>query len=307
MKARFGWTLASAMLAGSFGSAHAADMAVKAPPIAAPVWNWTGFYVGFNVGGAWTGNNDVNSVGTPIFANPLVPGTTAFVLANSVTGVTTNIPLGRGSGFIGGAQAGYDWQFKSGVVGIEADIQGLSARQSSALVLTTVPLTLAPGNSVNSSLSATNNVDWLGTVRGRLGLLAKPSLLLYATGGLAYGDVRSSTTINQALVGPSTATVNAPYGSVASNSQTRAGWAAGVGGEWKFAPKWSAKIEYLHYDLGTVSYGGTLSNVVVPPGGVVPTGGVFYTLGATSSTRFSGDIVRVGVNYSFTGPVVAKY
>jgi outer membrane immunogenic protein len=283
-------------------------MAVKAPPPPpAPIWTWTGFYVGVNAGGTWSGNNDIYSFGTPLFADPRAPVGTAAGLAASVAGVTTNVPNGRGSGFIGGAQAGYNWQFNKGVVGVEADIQGLSGKRS-GLMLTTVPTPAFPGNNVNTSLATTGNVDWLGTLRGRLGFLASPSLLLYGTGGLAFGDVKSSTTINQIWTGNgAVATVNAPYGSFASISQTRAGWAAGVGGEWKFAPRWSAKLEYLHYDLGRVSYSGTLNNVVAPPGGSVPTGGVFYSLAATSSMRANGDIVRVGVNYAFTGPVVAKY
>jgi outer membrane immunogenic protein len=65
------------------------------------------------------------------------------------------------------------------------------------------------------------------------------------------------------------------------------------------AGNWSGKLEYLYYDLGRVNYSGTLSNIIGPPGGTVPTGGTFYTLGATSSTRFNGSIVRFGLNYQF--------
>jgi outer membrane immunogenic protein len=124
-------------------------------------------------------------------------------------------------------------------------------------------------------------------------------MLLYVTGGLAYGEVKSNTVITQRLVGPGTPTVDGLNGSNAGISKVRAGWALGAGGEWRFASHWSAKIEYLHYDLGRVSYTGTYSNIVTPPGGAVPTGSPFYTLSATSSVRFSGDLVRVGLNYLF--------
>jgi outer membrane immunogenic protein len=305
--------LAISALAISTVGASAADMApapvyTKAPPpVVAPVYNWTGFYVGGNVGGNWMESNSVNSVGTPIFANPLSTTTTSAALAAAVAGVTTPIAVGNASGFIGGAQAGYNYQSNRFVAGIETDIQGLSGR-SAGNVATAVAL--APpfnANTVNTTLAVDRSVQWLGTLRGRLGITATPSLLLYGTGGLAYGGVRSDTSITQALNGAGAATVNAPYGSSAGLSETRVGWTAGAGAEWMLTGNWTAKLEYLHYDLGSDSYGSTLSNIVVPPGGAVPTGAAFYTLGARSSTSFRGDIVRVGVNYKFGGPVVAKY
>jgi outer membrane immunogenic protein len=287
--------------------ALAADMPLKAlPPAPAPAWSWTGFYIGGNAGYAWSQNDSVGSVGAPIFANPLsLAGTTAS-LAASVAGVTTNIPGSNAGGFIGGGQVGYNYQFNNKyVVGIEADIQGISGR-SSGTTANSVPL-VGFAAAANTTLAATNSVNWLGTLRGRLGFTVVPNLLVYGTGGLAYGGANSSTTIGQALVGPGAATVTGPYGSFASISQTRVGWTVGAGAEWMITGNWSAKLEYLYYDLGRVSYGGTMSNIVVPPGGAVPTGGVFYTLGATSSTRYIGDIIRVGLNYHFGGPVVAKY
>jgi outer membrane immunogenic protein len=283
--------------------ASAADLPARAPVYkAAPVVvapSWTGFYVGVTAGYAWAHDNSVNSVGTPVFANPLSQPGSGVSLANAVTGVTTGIPGSKANGFIGGGQFGYNYQFNNIVVGIETDIQGLSGRGSGATANSVQLLPGFAGNFVNSGLTATNSVNWLGTLRGRLGFTITPSLLVYGTGGLAYGGVSSSTTIGQVLTGPAATGVNGPYGSSASISQTRAGWALGAGGEWMFTRNWSAKIEYLHYDLGSVSYGSTLSNIVVPPGGVIPVGSTFYTLGAASSTHFGGDIVRVGVNYKF--------
>jgi len=109
---------------------------------------------------------------------------------------------------------------------------------------------------------SSRGVDWLGTVRGRVGFLATPALLMYGTGGFAYGEVKVSTSITQS----NTDCANFGAGScVASNaatsgeSQTRAGWTAGGGFEWLFAPQWSAKAEYLFYDLGSVTFSnGTL-------------------------------------------------
>jgi outer membrane immunogenic protein len=113
------------------------------------------------------------------------------------------------------------------------------------------------------------------------------------------GGVNSKTDIDQALAGPGTPTVNVPYSSDSNFSSTRVGWTAGAGLAWMLSPQWSVKLEYLYYDLGSVYYGGVLNNIVSPPGGIVPTGAAFYTVGVTASTRFDGNIVRVGLNYQF--------
>jgi outer membrane immunogenic protein len=280
-------------------AAQAADMALKAPPPAPVVCTWCGWYAGVNAGYTAMENNTVNSVGTPLFANPLAAPGTGIALDAAVAGVTTPISTGRAGGFIGGGQVGYNYQSGNFLAGIEADIQGLSGKRSGTTT-TSVPLAAPFATiSANTTLTADKSVAWLGTLRGRLGIVTTPNLLLYATGGLAYGGVKSDTTITQALVGAGAATVNTPYGSFASVSEVRAGWALGAGGEWMIGANWSAKLEYLHYDLGTVSYGSTLSNIVTPPGGGVPTGGTFYSLGAQSSVSFRGDIVRVGLNHKF--------
>ena len=120
--------------------------------------------------------------------------------------------------------------------------------------------------------------------------------LLYVTGGLAYGEVNASNTLNQA--GP-----NGFIGfGAASITQTRAGWTAGLGAEWMFAPQWSVKAEYLHYDLGSVGF--TTSAAATPASLQFP--GQVYQTNAVSAS-FRGDIVRAGINYHFGGPAVTRY
>jgi outer membrane immunogenic protein len=121
-------------------------------------------------------------------------------------------------------------------------------------------------------------------------LLATPTFLLYGTGGLAYGHV-ASTTLNSF-----TSTTDAYAASI---STTRAGWTAGAGAEWMFAPNWSAKAEYLYIDLGTISY-------TVPCTTAVCTG-LAPPPSYQTDLRVRDNIVRVGVNYHFGGPIVAKY
>jgi outer membrane immunogenic protein len=274
--------------------AMAADIA-PAPvytkaPVAVPVCVWCGFYVGVNAGGTFGGDNSVNSVGVPIGAPGAPVGVPGLISATNAA--TANIPVGGRNGFIGGGQIGYNWQFGAALVGVETDFQGLSSRGSGAL-FQAAPTPGFPGDFRNTTLTATNSVDYLGTLRGRLGYLWTPSFLIYGTGGLAYGDAKSSTTIFQQPVGPGVVGVNVPYGSAGSFSQTRAGWTAGAGVEWMFMPHWTAKVEYLHYDLGSVSYSpGTLTSLTTA-------GAVFYSLTSQSSTKFDGDIVRAGLNYKF--------
>jgi outer membrane immunogenic protein len=146
-------------------------------------------------------------------------------------------------------------------------------------------------------------MDYFGTVRGRIGVLATPTLLVYGTGGLAYGGIHSSTLIGQAIAGaPAVPNIYSAFGSV---SNTRVGWTAGGGVEWLFLPNWSIKLEYLYYDLGSVTYG-------LSPLQNFNSAGTLFTSGASvSRARFTGNIARAGLNYHFNlwgpGPVVAKY
>jgi outer membrane immunogenic protein len=282
--------------------AVAADMLVKAPvyqpPL--PVFSWTGFYVGANAGYSWMQDPSVNSVGTPIFANPTPGAFPGPGLAAGVAGVTTPIGTSNTGGFIAGGQIGYNHQFNMVVAGIEADIQGLSGR-GSGNTSNVLPYVGFPPDLVHTNLTASKSVDWLGTLRGQLGYTITPTLLIYGTGGLAYGGVKTENAIGQFITGaPACAGgLCVPYGSLASGDSTRVGWTAGAGTAWMLTGNWRAKLEYLYYDLGSVTYGAGLSNVVGAPGGAVPAGAVFYSLGQASSASFRGNIVRVGLNYKF--------
>jgi outer membrane immunogenic protein len=264
--------------------AAAADLA----PV--PVCVWCGWYVGLNAGGTWN-SNSVSVTAAPVFANPaFLPGSIDGLNA-AVAGLSGSLPT-SGTGFIGGAQIGRNWQFGAWLAGFEADLQGGSIHGSAS---SRTSVTVAPpfaANAVQTGITATHDLDYFGTLRGRVGYIVTPNILLYATGGLAYAEVSSTTSITQQLNGPGAAGVNTPYTSSASISSTRAGWTAGGGLEWMFATHWSVRAEYLHYDLGSASYNNTLSNITA----VGPT---FYTVGAGSSTSFAGDIVRAGVNFKF--------
>jgi outer membrane immunogenic protein len=212
--------------------------------------------------------------------------------------------------FIGGGQLGYNYQFgPSFVAGIEADIQGIagaraSASRSGAVDALSSLVPPFPGNFATALTTVNRRVDYLGTVRGRLGWLLTPTLLIYGDGGLAYGRISSATSIVGQNVGVNLGACcgNPPFDSFGSLSETRVGWTAGGGAEWMFLPNWSAKVEYLYYDLGRVTYSAgfptAIARAPVAPGGVPP-GTPIFTLASQASARFNGNIIRAGINYHF--------
>jgi outer membrane immunogenic protein len=286
-------------------AALAADLPSRAPPPVylppPPIFSWTGLYVGINAGGTWSSSNTVDTDTSDVFGNPGLGGGTASGIVSAAL-ATASVPVST-SGFIGGGQIGYNYQFaNSFVVGLEADIQGVAASNGTTSVFSQAPIPGFPGISDDQTLLSSRRLDYLGTVRGRLGFTITPTLLVYGTGGLAYGGVDASTSINQAFTNQTA--VN-PFSSFGSLSTSRVGWTAGGGLEWLFAPNWSVKAEYLYYDLGSASFS-------LSPLQSFNAAGTSFTIGApVSSTRFRGNIVRAGLNYHFNlwgpAPVIAKY
>ncbi len=221
---RFG--LALFTMAALAGAASAADMPTKMytkAPVAPVVYNWTGFYVGLNVGGSW-GNQDSSLV--------------------TVAGVPVQSNSAKLNGIIGGGQIGYNWQFNQIVLGLEADFDGsgqkgdgdpLYAIAAGAPFCTIACFPGAPG----ATIAYTNKLDWFGTVRGRFGW-AMDHWLPYVTGGWAFGH----GTIN------GTTTTTTPTTATFSASQNYNGWTIGGGVEYALTNNWSAKAEYLYINYG---------------------------------------------------------
>ncbi|MDP3554680.1 outer membrane protein [Methylocystis sp.] len=308
----------AALLVALTGSALAADLpSYKAPPPPPPPPPplWSGFYVGLNAGGMWGGSNNIWTSSAPISSFP-GSAPSALYAAYSALGAS-GVSQGNTSGFIGGGQIGYNWQFWGGrlVAGVEADIQGVASGNSNNTSVTAAgafPF-IAASEIVTTAITTSKRLDYIGTVRGRLGWLFTPTLLVYGTGGLAYGGVSVSTGVaqfnNDCAQFPAGCITSSAFSS-GSFSDTRVGWTAGAGLEWMFMPNWSAKVEYLYYDLGNVSYSGglltTFSNTLT----AFPAGSLISGVVTQSQTRFNGNIVRAGVNYHFNwgaAPIVAKY
>jgi outer membrane immunogenic protein len=293
--------LASAGVTALSGGALAAEPAPVPPPPPPPPL-WTGFYVGLNAGGTWSSSSSDNIVTVNVASNAAVAGALQAGQASALA--TSGIfPLNTG-GFIGGGQVGYNYQFATSfVAGIEGDFQGIAGERQSNTLFRVVGLPGFFPFAERGAIFASNNIDYLGTVRGRLGFLVTPTLLLYGTGGFAYGnnESTSSTALFSGLTPVPVFTNVSGFGS----GTTRGGWTAGGGVEWMFWPNWSAKVEYLYYHLGSVTYSnGTLASLVT--GTTIP---AFTNVSATHAS-FNGNVVRAGVDYHFNlapPPVVAKY
>src|SRR5437868_7594108 len=223
---------ASALAAiAATSAASAADLAARPytkAPMMEPIYNWTGFYIGGNVGYSWGRSSDTstltNGAGTVLF---------------------TSADRANMDGVIGGGQIGYNWQVQNWVWGLEADIQGSGQKGHRDFLCPTGVCTppfgviaVFPGPAVPVSLD--QKLEWFGTVRGRVGVLATPQVLFYATGGLAYGEVKNTATIGLVPV-------------TFSNSDTRVGYTVGAGVEGDIGGNWTAKLEYLWVDLARTS------------------------------------------------------
>jgi outer membrane immunogenic protein len=267
----------SALALGTAQTASAADLPRKAPPMAAPivapVYNWTGFYFGGHAGWGWNENDS---------GTTFVPGGLAFGGTGGVTGAGAFGVSNDTDGGMLGAQIGVNYQINMWVVGIEADLSWVDWDRG----YTVGPLLDAVGVAIPGSFqTASGGMDWFGTVRGRLGFAAN-NLLVYITGGFAFGDTDHSVTTSFLATGGGVFT--------ATGGDTRAGWTFGGGLEWGFAPNWSVKAEYLYYDLGDT----TISSTIGPD---------------TVTTTFDNDghIARIGLNYRFGwgggAPIAARY
>jgi high affinity Mn2+ porin len=267
-------------------------------PIAArsipPVYDWTGLYTGLNAGyGFGTPQTDAlfddAGMGTPLFA------TSASSKLNDV---------------IGGAQTGYNWQSGIWLIGVETDIAATNQRTTKAY--------FCPSTSCNPTLAGFDapvgvwhdlKLDWFSTLRGRLGVTVTPDALLYATGGLAIGEISHVGTIFGSSLTPlldangnpvldangNPINTTTPAGTAFLTHTMKTGWVVGAGLETRLIGNWTGKIEYLHLDFGRDSI-----DAANPLNATL--------LAVSLNSRITNDIVRLGLNYKLAsnapaGPV----
>ncbi len=250
-------TVATAALTFATGAAMAADAPVyeKGPTVApvaaaAPVWNWTGFYAGVNAGYGW-GNIETDS--------------------GSFFDSGDEFDLDADGGIVGG-QVGYNWQMDNFVFGLETDMQyaHLSSEDNN-------PFDFDGDGTYDDSAGVGAELNWLGTTRLRAGV-AMDRFLVYATGGLAYGDADVGYTFNGS---------NDVQDVIADEDSTRVGYAVGAGVEGAITDHVTAKIEYLYTDLGDQDSSYRYTDATGAPGTI------------STNTDFEAHIVRAGLNYKF--------
>ena len=209
--------------------AFAADLPVKAPANIATVTNWTGFYIGIEGGADWG----------------------RFSQTNTISGVSLGFFDQKG-GLIGGT-AGYNWQTGNWIFGLETDLSwtDLSGTQTCGPTRTNI---------------CTTEMRAFGTLRGRVGMTLLDNVLLYATGGLAYGYIRATRDVG-----------------ATESDNWRAGWTVGGGGEVMLFPHWSVKLEYLY-----ATFPGTATTYTIIANG-----------NPIAATERDVQIVRAGLNWHF--------
>jgi len=276
-------------------SAFAADMGVPAAPPPAPVWNWTGWYVGVNAGASMgRAKTDFNRDPVTVVINGASGSSPSLALSN------TESP----DGFIGGGQIGYNYQLSPiWVVGFEADFQGAAEKDSNTL---TNPFEHHPDGFLATGTTVTDyatKIEWFGTARLRAGYVwGNGNVFTYVTGGLAYGkvDLEGTQTVSGSVCGVTagTSTCNTPstpfsIGHAIGHSNVNTGWTLGYGTEGRLAlTNWTWRVESYYMDLGHLN---DTDAPALPPGPTVTASGGQVT----SHTHFTDWILRGGLSYQF--------
>jgi len=247
-------TTAALALIGGMGVAQAADLAAAPVEPAAPIpyaFSWTGFYVGANIGYGFGGDDKVGAKVDDVF-------------------VLRDIDKLNLSGVFGGGQVGYNYQMGSFVFGLEGDIQVSGVKDDFNRTVGVFP-------GFSADVHADSKVNWFGTLRPRVGY-AWDRVLIYATGGLAFGGVDYS--VHGAGIGD--------VGTVRlDNDDTLVGWTAGAGIEYAFTDNWTAKLEYKYVNFGSQDVSGRII------------GGLADGVNVTTKETPDFHSVLVGINYKF--------
>jgi outer membrane immunogenic protein len=247
--------LASVSAFALVGTAHAADLAV-APPMAVP--SWAGFYLGID--GGVTRHDG------------------SFIDLNGLTGTEATYSTSKTGGIAGG-YAGYNWQQRSFVYGVEADINWVGA---------TAQETLGGETFFSTTYKQSQNISWLATFRARAGIDIE-STLIYLTGGLAVAGVKDSFNGYCSIGIVNCLGLSVPFEGF-SESKTQLGWTAGVGFEHMFDAHWTVRGEFRYVDLGRSAlscFGVSGSACTIPPNNY---------RGEFSNTLMTG---LMGVGYKF--------
>jgi outer membrane immunogenic protein len=239
----------------------AADVSFGAPPPPS-AFDWTGLYFGGHIGGGWVDNAFSDfSGGPPGFGGP---GNQVLVTQST-----------NSSGFLGGAQGGYNYQIGRLVLGSEFDFSWASLNGTS-----TANYADFIADPTNKSQSLSADTDWIGTATTRLGV-ARNNWLFYSKFGAAWVNTSYTQNNNHFTTGFDIFD--------GTGSKTLIGWTVGTGIEWAFLNNWTAKLEYDYIDLGT--------NAITISGTRDPGQTYASPLSFTTNNYQSISEVKFGLNY----------
>ncbi len=230
---------------------------------------WRDLYVGAQGGFDWS-NNPTELTGDPIMVSSLI-----------AYGVYPSSLAASPKSALGGIEGGMNVHVGRLVLGPEIDYSLASIKQDQSIETTSGSFLPIYGTT-----TASLSLNWLATARVRAGYSITDALMVFATGGLALGKAKVAVSNMSRVATPTVTPICYGFGSCLSGSSSGIlqGWALGGGFEYG-AGAWSVKLEYLHYDLGKMSF--AYADALTPIASI------------TASTRFSGDILRLGVNFHF--------
>ena len=248
-------------------------------------FNWAGPYAGLNAGDAQNNNKTkynytAYSTSETDFAAGFGAGDPSLAVANGVASGVLPLSLGSGSSanFIGGGQLGYNWQSNHLVYGIEGDFNFLNSKQNST---SNGMFSLYGGGSFSNDNKSSSEINWLSTIKGRLGYAAD-NFLVYGTAGVAFGD----TKVASSSVGYDGSNYDTFSNSI---SQIKAGYVVGGGVEYAIDSHWTVRGEGEYYNLGTTHYS------VIPQ----DANSISEAISINASHKFDGELARFAINYRF--------
>jgi outer membrane immunogenic protein len=261
------------VLAAAMVPAAAADLPIYREPgssIYIDPWSWNGGYIGLNGGYSW-GQSSTDA---------------AFTRNSTVALFGTNNTFNLNGGLFGG-QIGVNWQIGNFVAGFETDLQWTG--QSGSVDFTCGTGACTAGSPVVGTVN--EKLVWLGTFRTRLGVTPVRPIVVYVTGGAAYGVVQTDVLVSGSPGG-------VPMTAAFTDSVLRFGWTAGAGIEGRLYGNWTGRVEYLYVDLRKYGTGPLVTPIPALGGG---------GLNTSFDSRISDNIFRVGINYQLSPWVSARY
>lgn len=225
--------------------------------------NWSGFYVGANLGASWADTSTRLQATTPSGVTIIPPADLARI--NTLSDDDKNE-----TDFTGGLEAGYNYVTGNFLLGLETDFGFLNINERRNRTFTSA---VAGANPPTFNIDQRVKTDWMWTLRPRVGY-AGSNWMVYGTGGLAMTKIKYTASYVDTRLPPNNVNID--------ESDTKTGWVLGLGGAYAINPQWSVKGEYLYASFGHVN-------------GSSPTG----VISLDSRERVKANILRMGVDYRF--------